>query len=163
MSAIGEIYDDVSDLGLFLVSLSVLIMIIVAVVMILYSIILFVQSDPHSAIVEGLVTFSECNQLTTGLYRCDIEVTYQVNGVAHILKSEIDKQSVLKPGDSVTVRYDPDRPEDALVGMTPRKLASMALISGISILLVSFVSLWLVRRFKILAAAQGTSAIFALF
>jgi hypothetical protein len=162
-NAFGEVYDDSADLGLFLVSVAVLIAVVVAVVMLLYSVLLMFQHDSHDESVMGKVTSANCKKMKNGLYRCEVDVSYQVGDKTLTLMTEVDQKSAVKVGDSLKVRYDDERPEDAVVGAGPRQLSMMMLGGGLITLLCAIVALWMTRRFKLLAAAQGGVAVLSLF
>lgn len=161
---VSQIYSDSADLGIFLVSVTVLVALVVSVIMFLYSILLFLQHDPHTMTTTGVATVIDCTKLLMGNYRCRFDVTYRdIEGNGHVLPVELDRMEEMKEGESVSVHYDPDRPEDAIAGKTPKQQASMMLGFAVTAFIISVISLWLVRRFKILAAAQGAVAVFGLF
>jgi hypothetical protein len=162
-NAFGEVYDDSADLGMFLVSVGVLISVVVAVVMLLYSVLLFFQSDSHDESVMGKVTSSNCKKMKNGMYRCEVDISYKVGDKTLMLMTEVDQKSAVKVGDDIKVRYDDERPEDAVIGQGPRHAAMMMLGGGLVTLLCAIVALWMTRRFKLLAAAQGGVAILGLF
>jgi hypothetical protein len=160
---ISEIYGDLKQLGLFVVSISVLLTIIVSVVAILYGILLYFQKDPHTDKARGIISWSECSKLPSGLYRCSIDVTYTVANKAYVLQTRVDQKEAVKTGDDIKLHYDPADPNDAIVGLTPNGLAKRLVMGGVSMFLVSVVTLWLVRRFKVLQAGQGALVIASLF
>lgn len=161
--ALEEIYSDSADLGMFVVSVSVLITIIVSVILILYSLLLIIPHDPHSKSVQGEVVISNCKKLNNMLTRCQVSVNYVVDNKPYIISDEIDVKDPLKVGDKITVNYDPDRVTDSLIGKTPRSTGFMLLGSGLTMLIISIITLFISRRFRLIRAGVGLSTVVGLF
>ena len=161
---LSEIYSDLKSLGLFVVSLSVLISIIIAIVFVLYSVLLYFQRDNHTKTVTGVVMESNCQQLSNSLYRCHLTVVYSVDGKEYSTKQLLDNQkNAVNVLEGIEVHYDPDEPGDSTVGLTPGQLSIRLLLSGISLFVVSLVVLWLTYNFKVLQAGQGAVVLASLF
>jgi hypothetical protein len=161
---LSEVYGDLKSLGLFVVSLSVLVSIIVSIVFILYSVLLYFQQDNHTKTVKGVVMVSDCQKLSNSLYRCNLTVVYSVDGKEYSTKQLLDNQkNVVNVYDGIDVNYDPDEPGDSIVGLTPGQLSAKLLLSGVTILVASLVVLWLTYNFKVLQAGQGAVVLASLF
>lgn len=150
------IYSGAADFGRFMVSVSALVAIIVAVIMAVVGVFLLFQRNVHSATTTGTIASVNCKPLVAGLNRCELLVNYLVNGEMQQLQQELETSENLVQGGQLDVFYDPDRPEDAVVStLTPRQMALRLLIGAGVLFLIAVVSVWLTRRYKFLAATAG--------
>jgi len=156
----SDIYSDAAYFGRFMVSVSALLAVITAVVLLVSGIMLLFQGDVHSFSTVGTVSNVNCQPLQNGKKRCSLVINYLVNGRSLQIQEEVDTSKEYTQGSQVSVYYDPDRPEDALATQLTQRQLGLSLIVGSAILLlIALVVVWLSRKYKFFSAAYGVGEV----
>ena len=157
-----DIYSDAAYFGRFMINVSALLAIITSIVLLVMGVALFFQRNTQTVSTVGTIAGVDCKPLQSGLKRCTLLVNYLVNGKMHQLQAESDSTKVYTQGSQLTVRYDPDRPEDATIESTPRVMSLRFILAAVVLFLVTSVIVWLSRRYKFFSAAYGVGEVVGL-
>lgn len=117
----------------------------------------------HLVSVKGKVTKSSYNCVThtnnnVTTKSCQVNVAYSIDGKTY--NKTFSSSTMYKVDDDVFVYYDPSDPTEAEIDPVA-KWIGWALIGGaIFIALSSWIWVWLVERYKFLAAAQGVKGVY---
>lgn len=160
-----QLYTGAADVGKIWATISAVLATVVAVGMVLGGIYIIYHRS-HLKYVTGKVTKSSYNcvkQSTKNgaITTCKVNVSYSIDGKSFM--KTFTSSTLYKVGDDVDVYYDPTDPKDTEINPIP-KWIGWALIGGAAFIVVSsWIWVWLVNRYKFLAAAQGVKGVVDLF
>lgn len=165
----NEIYDDAADLGRTYATISLVISIILGIILLGVSLYLIFGKNAHTDMVMAQIKTISCggptiiNNNTTR--NCSTTLTFNYNGkdysvtdFSYTYSGNADPNTMI--GTSIKVFVDPNNPIDvSTISKSTDKKIGLVLL-GISVFLVggSILHWWLARRYKFMAAAEGTGA-----
>lgn len=131
---------------------------LIAIAMILGGIYI-IYHRAHLVSVKGKVTKSNYDCVTQkNTKTCQVNVEYSVSDKKY--NKTFTASSTYKTGDDILVYYDPSDPTDSEIEPI-QKWVGWALIGGaVFIALSSWIWVYLVERYKFLAAAQGVKGVY---
>jgi hypothetical protein len=166
-----DAYTDLASFGRFITYGIAIIMTIAVVILVGFGSYEIIKKDPRTAQVIGTVQVgTDCQPVATDnkgntLYKCMVVGTFNVNNVQYGIFDIVNASTaVLKPGDSIKIDYNPSNPNDSVISeFTSKQLGVISIVIGVIILIVVWLHVYLVNRFKLLAAGQGAETLFRLF
>lgn len=94
------------------------------------------------------------------MWKCDVQLAYKVGDKEYNIHRVTDQSTKYVKGQGVNVFYDPADPSNAsLFSDNTKILGWVLLVIGLFLLIGSWVSLFLVLKFKIAAAAAGAAGV----
>jgi hypothetical protein len=158
-NVVGQIYSGAADLGRVYAIIGVVIGTLIGIAMIVGGSYVLYKKDPFTASVTGKVVSRSCFASN-----CSIGVTYNVNGIAYNAGFTVAIQDPYVVGSSITVWYDPSNPNSSEVQRLPHDVLGWGLIvGGVVIIALVWFTLFLSRRYKFFAAAEGAYGTYRLF
>lgn len=109
-------------------------------------------SEDKAAVVN---TDSVCHQDSDKLQTCTTNITYTVDGKQYTKDFEGSKQ--YKAKDVVVVFYTADDPTNAQIELPSKLFSGLLIGGGIALTAFSWGLVWLVNRYKPLAAFEGVA------
>lgn len=171
---IGEaLYDDASSLGRFWSYIIFGFIIFIAVIMLFAGISKSMSNSVYTENVLATVNNTNCSPVKSPPssssteshiinYKCNVGVKYEVDGKSYEIPSVIvQDQNIINQGQKIPLYYNPKNPNDvSTISRSQEKQSGAGLILA-SIIMIAFASLflWMVHKFKFLAAVQGGSFI----
>lgn len=91
-------------------------------------------------------------------YNCNFRLQYTVNKIKHYYTVNTNSNTNYSENTNVTIYYDPSNPNNASLTNDDYHTTGYVLIGfGILLLLISWISLWVVLHYKFAAAASGVA------
>ena len=154
----NELYSGAADFGRIYAWVSAIIANIIAIGMIIFGIYI-IQHKNHLVSVDGQVTKAsyDCSQDTENqdVYTtCSFDVSYQVSNQSYT--KTFSSTKTFSVGDTVTVWYDPNHPDQAEFDPAPIGIGWALIIGAVLLIISSWFWVWMTRRSKFAAAAGGT-------
>lgn len=153
----NTLYDGAADFGKFMALVSMVIGMIISAILIVIAIYLLLKHDKHSVSVKATVTDAKCTRVTIDKSvrnDCILTINYTA-GESKISKEYNTIGKYYTPGDTISIRYDPDNPTDFTTWPRSKTIGWIMLVIGIVLAITSWVYWWVVNRFKFAAAASG--------
>jgi hypothetical protein len=170
----NEIYSGLGGIGGFKAELYLIIAIIAAIILIVVSIYFIATDDENKYLrIEGNVLTPSCVKASTtydergrptDTYKCHIDVSYQINDKLYTKKIYVVGSSNYIAGEPISLMIDKNNNEDARIAIMSKSTIG-SIMFGIALLAVglAYLNYYITRKFRVFAAAQGTSTIVDLF
>lgn len=170
-------YTGLSDLGQFRADLGLIFSLVAALVLIVIGIYFLIYNDDDNYIrASGTVVEPVCTQETstqqtsngnhynTTVYKCNLTVSYTINGAQY-------KSTFYTSGNSGYIKGQPvdlmvtktDYNQAKLATMSSSTIASIMFCIAFSLVGLSYLNYYMTHQYKIYAAGQGASSIVGLF
>lgn len=165
----NQIYDDAADLGRTYATITLIIAIILGILLLGVSLYLIFGKNVHTDMVMAQIKIISCTGPTmknNNLARDCLTTLnfnykgkdYSVSDFSYTYSGNVDPNSLI--GTFIKVFVDPNNPLDvSTISKSTDKTIGFVLM-GISLFLIggSILHWWLARRYKFMAAAEGTGA-----
>lgn len=160
----NEIVGGVEGFGRFYAEISAIIATLIAVAMIIGGIFALVHKTTRTKSVQGTIISANCvtNSSNANETDCTIQVTFPVNGNTYgpvtlnstgMVNWETNFNNNQK---SITIYYDPNNPSDSgLLGNNTKILGWVLIFIGIFLIIISWATVWLVKKYKWAAFGEG--------
>jgi len=124
---------------------------------------LFIDKSKYTASTTGTVESATCTQhqqQNSVSYSCDVQVHYTVDNHLYVKSETLTSGTQYSKGMSVTVLYDPQNPANAEIkpALTSKDWGFILIGVSMLVLLLSWGTYWLTRRYKSFAALEGVNA-----
>lgn len=162
-----DVYSDAAEFGKVYSSIALVIASVICVIMIIVGIVILNINDPHTDMVNAIITNSMCNDsyeptVNRNVRNCNLYLSYNYKGknYSNINYTVNNTNYMYFTGQNFTIYVNPNNPTDiSNLSKTQERYMGYAFIGiGIFILLISIFHWWLTRRSKFFAAAEGTGA-----
>jgi len=89
---------------------------------------------------------STCSSTYGNKYNCELNITYAVAGVAYTNRIFTTTLHNYIPGDTLTISYDPNNPQNATIYQAPpnKTFGIIILIIGIAMLILTLFGMWFI-------------------
>jgi len=153
-----DIYDSASEFGVFMALIGLLSAGLFGIIMIIVALYLIFNNGTHSAEIDAEVVSSKCNMYKDSknkVYKkCDSELKYTVDNKEY--KNTISTQIIQLNGSKVKVVYNPSNPNDSMFKTGWRRRSAYILLAiAVFIIIAAGIRYYIVKTFKIAAAASG--------
>ena len=153
-----DIYDSASDFGVFMALIGLISAVFFGIIMIIIALYLIFNRGKHSSEINAEVINSKCDMYKDSknkMYKeCNTEIKYKVENKEYT--NTISTQTIQENGSKVNVVYDPSNPNDSLFKTGWRKRFSYILLAiAVFIIVAAGIRYYIVKNFKIAAAATG--------
>jgi len=156
---VDSLYGDAAQIGKWWAVVSAVIGTFVAIGMIIGGIyIIYHRSYLQS--VQGKVVKSSYDCTTTKTPTCKVDITYSVNNTTY--NKTFTSAKMYKVGDTVDVYYNPNDVSDSEINPLPKWLGWASIGGAIFVVILSWIWVWLVNKYKFLAAAEGVKGVYTL-
>jgi hypothetical protein len=158
-----DLYDGAATFGRFMATVWLVIGTIIGLVLLGISLYLLLTPPKYSEHTTAKVIEAKCDRVPTGDSRgmvndCLLKIEYTVDD-KHIVKDYNSKSSTYySVGSELKIRYNPDNPEDFTTAISRKVVGWILLAIGLVIMVISWVSWWIVTSFKFAAAATGVGS-----
>jgi hypothetical protein len=170
----NNIYDGLSDLGLFKADLGMIIGLIIGLILIVLGIYLMVYDEDHKYLrITGQITQPNCVKSSTTYdeygkqtdsYKCNLNVTYQINGKTYSRKIYVSGTNNYINDEPISLMVMKDNHEDVQVAyMNRTTLASILFIVSILLIGICYLNFYVTHNYKVFSASQGANTIVSLF
>jgi hypothetical protein len=170
----NTMYDGLSGVGTFKADLIMIIALIVGLVLVVIGIYMISTDDSDLYLkVKGLVVEPNCVKSSTtyddkgrpiDTYKCNILITYKVNGTAYSKKMYLAGQSNYIKDEPINLIIRKDDLENVQIeSMNRTSMGSLMIIGSLVLVALAYLNYYLTHNYKIWAAAQGTETIVNLF
>jgi hypothetical protein len=154
----NDVYDSASEFGIFMALIGLIFAIFSGVIMIIIALYLIINKGTHSSEIDAEVVDSKCNTYKdskNNTYKqCDTTIKYTVANTSY--SNTISTQQIYANGSKVNVVYDPSNPNNSLFKSGWRKrFAYILLAIAVFIIVAAGIRYYIVKNFKIAAAASG--------
>ena len=166
-AGIGEtIYDSAATFGRIMAFVRMVTGSIIGIVMIAVGIYLVRNKAAQSVNTTAEVATAECKTVEVGTpkkprstVRCDLTVTYTVNG-KQLTTPLTDEGTSYSKGSIVNIQYNPDNPSDIRLKQAANKTVGIILIViGLVIMLGSIIWFIITLKYKIAAAGEAAMTV----
>jgi ATP-dependent Zn protease len=167
-----DVYSDAAEFGKVYTTISLVIASVLCIIMIIIGIVVLNINDPHTDMVNAIITNSMCNDsydptTNRNIRNCNLYLSYNYKGknYGNINYTINNTTTMYFTGQNFTIYINPNDPNDiSNLSKTQEKYMGFALIGmGIFILLIAIFHWWLTRKSKFFAAAEGTGAGISIF
>ena len=167
MGIIDNVYSATSDFGKINAIISAFVATIIGIFMIIVGIIFIKNKSILTATTTATITQinSACVQ-NNNIWTCNINVSFtDTTGKSYNIKNlQSSSQNNYTSGETITIYYEPDNPNNASLQTDNKHIIGYFLVSiAIFIIIISWVTVWLSQKYKIFAAAEGVNDITHLF
>jgi TM2 domain-containing membrane protein YozV len=165
-NAMDDIYTDSASYGRFVAWIGVILGTLVSIALIIVAIWLMTKKEKHNAEVVAVVEEAKCQQVSSGSGKsyssrpeCLVQFKYNITDIPY--KSTINTtDKYYFAGSKIPIRYDPTNPIDVTTMLKHKTIGIILLCIGIVLLIVSWLTWYITRRFKFAAAASGIGSAF---
>lgn len=159
-SALGDIYTGAADFGKFSTIIGGIFGTLFALLFVGIGIYLLVEAFRRTKSVQAKITKSECENTTSSNRMCKITIEYPSNQPSKMcsVSFSVEDEAKYKPGNTITVYYDPSDPCNTGSLDTRREsyiFGLILLIGGLVFILIIWLVVYLTFRYKFFAAAEG--------
>ncbi len=155
----NDVYNGLATFGRFVAILGTILGILIGIVLIIFGIINVARPGARMNVIKAKVTSATCVNTTNSGTTCTLGVEYVVNN-AKLNGTIQTTQGIYNVGQIIEILYDPANPANISQKQISRlSLGILLIVVGSFIILLCSLYYYLVLRFKILAAAVGTSTI----
>jgi hypothetical protein len=164
----SEIYSGASEFGKLRAIIGVVLGTLFGVIFIIGGIALIMQKVKLSGKVQGTIVknnktdalkcYEHTDQQQNVMFKCvNVTIDYEVENKTYTLADQtIDGGNNYKIGDKIDIYYNPSNPEKGqLKSDNFHMIGWVGLIIGILLLIGAWFQLWVVRKYKFAAAAEG--------
>jgi hypothetical protein len=126
-------------------------------------------TNVHTASVTGKVLSSVCKQNVDAknniTYDCLVSASYTVNGQQYQADSTVNPSlTEIKTNDDINVNYNPANPSDSVVDIFTTSFERKAVVTmAVVFLLLAWLNVWLVTKYKFFASIRGAESISDMF
>lgn len=129
-----------------------------AIVFIIIGTRMFMDSRKYQTTVIADITNSSCYKTENEGYRCELNVSYKVNGKTYTSNVSPGDNKKYNTGNKIVIGYNKDDPNDIVVPLN-KIFIMLFVFGGLLMLISSWVHLYFVMKSKTFAAIEGTSGI----
>ena len=170
-----DVYDGLGGVGRFMTKLSLVVTIIAGLVLLVLGIYFVATDDDDKKYlkVKGTIIEPNCvsyvssydkNKNPVNMYKCNIVVTYNIEGKDFEKKLFVDSNKNYVKGEPVDLQVDKSNYENAKIAeMNKTYLGVILIIVAIVAGALSYLNYYLADKYKVYAAGQGASTIFNIF
>lgn len=164
-----EIYSGAASFGRGYAIFSAIMATVISLILIGVGIWLLFQKDPDTKSVQAKVDDAQCtfvpaSKNSSSSWSCLVTVTYEVDGKKYTNKLTSDGQTQYQKGQIITIHYNPQDPQQSeLTPIRYKLFGGVTLGIGLFIILASWGTVWLTRRYKAFAAVEGASGLWHMF
>jgi hypothetical protein len=153
-----DVYDSASEFGVFMALIGLLSAGFFGIIMISVALYLIFNNGTHSAEIDAEVVSSKCNMYKDSknkVYKkCDTELKYTVDNKEY--QNTTSNQKIQLNGSKVKVVYNPSNPNDSMFKTGWRRRSAYILLAiAVFIIIAAGIRYYIVKTFKIAAAASG--------
>ena len=158
----NEVYGDLASFGRFMVIIWTIVGTIIGLACIFGGIAILRHKNKRTGTVTGNITVTpQCsttvNEKNTN-YDCRFTVEYKVDGKSYNHNFHTNSNTNYSNLRTIELHYDPNNPADSsLEKNLSKNLGWFALVFGLFVLIGTWVRLWVVRKYKVAAAASGAA------
>lgn len=153
----SDIYSGLSSIGRVESILSAVIVVAIAIIFIAIGVSLI--RTPYTAVTMATIQSVQCSASSPNdsASSCELAITYVVNGVTYNnhVQALSDTPSEYATGKSVSIRYDPANPENAMVGVNEHTMGYIMIGIAVLISIVAIANAYLTTQSKAYAAVSG--------
>lgn len=114
------------------------------------------HKDNHTSTASALVYNSKCSLIGNNQYMCNFTLTYSANGIKYSSQQSGTYNYPILEGSSLGISYNPNDPNDIMIGTPPSKAMGVILIvSGVIVGLITGLILYFTMKYKEFAAVEG--------
>jgi hypothetical protein len=159
-----SLYSDTAKFGRFMTIIGTIFGVIVGIIFLIVGIYLVRKKEKHTKSVTANITnkvkcehiLHDPKEATANSYHCELEVMYKINGKVYNKTLQTTDSTDYTDVQTVTLYYDPDNPSDIVIHKEPTKTIGWIMIAiSLFAIIMSFIQLYIVRKYKIAAAAAG--------
>lgn len=170
----NKIYSGAAEYGKFKASIGAVLGTIIGIGMIIFAIIAFTHKTKFTAKTTGISIDHEnkprpvpnCIWKYNGRgntrvdYSCHFKLKYKVEDTEYVKIFDTNNSTNYSGENEIIVYYDPKNPFNSSIYKDNYKLIGYILLGfGLFLILVSWIGLWVTRKYKFAAAASGISSI----
>ena len=153
-----DIYDSASDFGVFMALIGLISAVFFGVIMIIIALYLIFDRGTHSSEINAEVVNSKCDMYKDSKNKmhkeCNTEIKYTVENKEYV--NTVVTQTIQANGAKVNIVYNPSNPGDSLFKTGWRKIGAYILLAtALFIIVAASIRYYIVKNFKIAAAATG--------
>lgn len=160
-----QVYSGAATFGLFMANLAAILGSIVGLLLIGFGVKYWGQKEKYSVEIQGRILEAQCAPIMDGKeqkHQCLLKIEYVVEGKSFTLETSRSDQFYAK-GFNVTIRYDPEHPQDATMNGSAKTMGKILVGVGAVLMIAVWISWYIKRRFKFAAAAGGVGTAFQMF
>ena len=126
-------------------------------------------TNVHTSSVTGKVLSSTCKQNVDAknnvTYNCVVSAVYTVNGQQYQADSTVNPSlTEIKQNDDINVNYNPSNPSDSVVDIFTTSVERKTVVTiAVVALLLAWLNVWLVTKYKFFASIRGAESISDIF
>ena len=157
-----EVYSGAAEFGRIRAAISFVLGVIIGIVFIIGGVALIKKKVKLTGKVQGTVTNNPTCTLhkddqDMSLFKCtDVDIKYTVEGKDYNITVQTDSSTKYSLNTTMNVYFNPSNPANGqLLSDDMHVLGWIGLVLGIILVIGSSVQLWLSRKYKVVAAAQG--------
>lgn len=164
----GEIYEGAAQFGRFSAWVTLVFGNIVGAVLLGVGFFLLFSKATYSKEVVATIKDAKCERLKDETNArvnndCILQLQYTVNKQVYTAQIQTTSGKYYSNGGTLNIKYNPENPTD--VTTAPKRKTIGWILVGVGILFVisSWVTWWIVRKFKFAAAADGVGTAYQMF
>ena len=166
---LNSVFDETANLGKATTSITFIISIIIAVVLIICAI--YFGNKKSKPFVRAFIKSANCdteskiiNDKKEISYRCVLKLNYNINNIEYINDISVNSTTIYNPNTYIDVEYDELNPNDVNIkGLENSTISYISFGIAIVIILVSWMNSYLSNQSKTYASLQGMSTIGSFF
>lgn len=167
----NEAYSGLSSIGSFKANLSLICVGVISVVLIISGIYLISTNDDNKYVnVNGIVTEPGCTKTdtirdkdgnVTNMYKCNLEIKYNYNNADVTKTIFTTRNTQYVKNEPIELMIDKNDPNNVQIATLKKSiLGSILLAIAVVISGCAYLNYYMTNKYKIYAAAQGTSTVF---
>ena len=158
-----DLYDGAASFGRFMATVWLVIGTLIGLVLLGISLYLLLTPPKYSEEATAKVKEVKCDRVPSGdsrgmLNDCIMKIEYTVDDKPIVKDYNSKGSKYYTTGDNIKIRYNPDNPEDFTTAISRKTVGWILLGIGAFIMILSWVSWWIVNQFKFAAAATGVGS-----
>lgn len=157
-----EVYSGAAEFGRIRAAISFVLGVIVGTIFIIVGVVLIKKKVKLTGKAQGTVTnYPSCtlhqDDQDQPLFKCvDVNIKYTVEGKDYNITVQTDSNMKYSKNSTMNIYFNPSNPGNGqLLSDDMHVLGWIGLVLGIILVIGSSVQLWLSRKYKVVAAAQG--------
>ena len=168
-NTMNSIIDDTATLGKATTSITFIISIIIAVILIICAI--MTGNKPQKPFIKAFISSAKCDSYSKMVnrnkeirYSCLLKLKYTINNVEYLNDLSIDSSTVYNPNTYIDIEYEQLNPN--VINIKGLDNSTQSYISlGIAAVIVGFAwfNMYLTSKSKVYATFQGASALGSVF
>lgn len=151
------IYDGAAAYGYFMSYISLIVGNIIGIALVVLGLHLIFKKDKFSAKTTAVVKQEQCEKNTMskdGAHTCFLELQYNASGSV-VKKQYTTTDKIYNTGDEITIRYNPQNPQEITTALSARTLGWIFFSIGLFVLIGAWIYWYIIHTFKFAAAAAG--------